>query len=74
MNMTPLDIRNYGQALQLVDKCYNEYIQIYSESLDRKHRLPIDNWRLWVMFAAYDPDEYFPMIFWELEDGSYLLN
>ena len=73
--MNPIEIKTYGEAADLVNKCDENDITIYAETLTRKHKLPIDNYQLFKDFTDHDPDEYFPLIFWELEfDKGYMIN
>ena len=72
--MKPKEIKTYGEAADFVNHCDAEDIIIYTESLDRKHKLPIDNFLLFKEITNHDPDEYFPLIFWEDESGGYMIN
>lgn len=71
--MNKIEINNYGDAADFVNKCDDEAIQIFAESLTGKHKLPIDNYELFKDFTEHDPTEYFPLIFWEIDEG-YLIN
>lgn len=72
--MNPKEIKTYGEAADLVNQCDADDIPIYTESLNRKYKLPIDNFLFFKELTGHDPDEYFPMIFWEDEDGGYMIN
>jgi hypothetical protein len=71
--MNPIEIKTYGEAADFVNNCDENDVIIYAETLTKKYKLPIDNYTLFKDFTSYDPDEYFPLIFWKLDDG-YLIN
>lgn len=72
--MNPKTLNTYGEAADFVTRCDEDAIQIYTESLTGKYKLPIDNYLLFKDFTSHKPDEYFPLIIWDDEDGGYLIN
>lgn len=71
--MNPIEIKTYGEAADLVNKCDEDNIPIFAETIARKIKLPVDNYLLFKEFTSHKPDEYFPLIFWVLDEG-YLVN
>ena len=72
--MNPIDIKTYGEAADLVNRCDEDDTPIYTESLCRKYKLPVDNYSLFKEFTSHKPDEYFPLVFWDDEDGGFMIN
>ena len=72
--MKEKEIKTYGEAADFLNHCDEDDIPIYTESLCKKHKLPINNFLLFVDFTNHDPTEYFPLIVWEDEDGGFMIN
>ena len=73
--MNPIDIKTYGEAADLVTKCDGDDIPIFAETVTKKFKLPVDNYLLFKDLTGHDPEEYFPLIFWKLDDDEgYLIN
>jgi hypothetical protein len=73
--MNPIELKTYGEAADFLTKCDENDTPIYAETLTKKYRLPVDNYLLFKDFTSHDPEEYFPLIFWKLDnDEGYMVN
>lgn len=72
--MNPIEMNTYGDAADFVNRCDSEEINLYTESLSMKHKLPIDNYLLFKDFTSHSPEEYFPLCIWDDGDGGYMIN
>jgi hypothetical protein len=72
--MNKKEVNTYGEAADFVTRCDEDDIPIYTESLSRTHRLPVDNYLLFRDFTSHKPEEYFPLCFWDDEDGGFMIN